>query len=480
MDFKQATLKKATVSTLPLWAEVERGSQQHQQQQSSSSRLEELPEEHDQIAVDLSPDHVSTPPLQPFSKASSSTSASSGEHSISSTQPLNNHKDGGNTTKTAHNGDRSVDTGSSSARVTKPTIPLYSTSSIRASQQQDWSVFATMSNVSTISSIPSKYKGTLSPNNTINSGAKDSKSTEPNSGSMPTLRSIPLKLDELFKFSKPAGRTSIDEDRNEDRICTCTCPEHGRTGNSDGMLSARTSKRRQKECRENMRGYPSGQCTSTTPPEHTSWDEKGAELPLTHELSTAAKNTAFNIEAMKAFLNSPLFSNILKSLTIIAAVSLFAIALDAIVILVKTPEQETHFSNDNTALIITVILSLMTIAYSCFTIFLESRRPPEGLDSSSSKPLFVIFSEIIASIIWAQILSITIYIYIWTYGCTAAGERQLQRLWKQDFADQHLSGMLCRRHGAMVGLELLLVLLLIFNFYTHLALNFKFIRAVSY
>lgn len=231
---------------------------------------------------------------------------------------------------------------------------------------------------------------------------------------------------------------------------------------------------------ELMRGYPTGQCLSAEPPESTNWDEKDAELPLTQEYDVA-KNTAFNLDAIKGFLSSPLFSNFLKSLTVMAAVSLFAIALDAIVILVKASNTNPSMilSNDNAALIITVILSVLTIAYSCFTIFLESRRPPEGLDTSNSKPLIVIFSEIIASIIWAQVLSITIYIYIWTYGCTEAGAEQLARLWKQDMPDQHLTDRLCRRQGAMVGLELLLVMLIIFNFYTHLAQNFKFIRAVS-
>jgi len=80
-------------------------------------------------------------------------------------------------------------------------------------------------------------------------------------------------------------------------------------------------------------------------------------------------------------------------------------------------------------------------------------------------------------------LSVTIYIYIWTYGCTEAGQQQLERLWQHNgtlaMADSRLTERLCRRQGAMVGLELLLVVLLIFNFYTHLALNFKFIRAVS-
>lgn len=231
---------------------------------------------------------------------------------------------------------------------------------------------------------------------------------------------------------------------------------------------------------ELMRGYPTGQCLSTEPPESTNWDEKDAELPLTQGYGVA-KNTAFNLDAIKGFLNSPLFSNFLKSLTVMAAVSLFAIALDAIIILVKASNDNPsmRISNDNAALIITVILSLLTIAYSCFTIFLESRRPPEGLDTSNSKPLIVIFSEIIASIVWAQLLSITIYIYIWTYGCTEAGAEQLSRLWKQDMPDHHLIDRLCRRQGAMVGLELLLVMLIIFNFYTHLAQNFKFIRAVS-
>lgn len=231
---------------------------------------------------------------------------------------------------------------------------------------------------------------------------------------------------------------------------------------------------------EASRGYPTGQCISADPPIDTNWDEKEVEelLPEKQQQGLFANNTAFNLKALKNFLNSPLFSNLLKSLTIMASVSLFAIALDAIVILLKTPDQQTQLSNDNASLIVTVILSILTILYSCFTIFLESRRPPEGLDTSNSKPLIVIFSEIVASIVWAQVLSVAIYIYIWTYGCTEAGQKQLDRLWKLEVADRQLTDRLCRRQGAMVGLELLLVLLLIFNFYTHLEINFRFARSM--
>lgn len=233
---------------------------------------------------------------------------------------------------------------------------------------------------------------------------------------------------------------------------------------------------------EASRGYPTGQCISADPPTETNWDEKEVEELLPEKQQQQgfffANNTAFNLKALKNFLNSPLFSNLLKSLTIMASVSLFAIALDAIVILLKTPDQQTQLSNDNAALVVTVILSILTILYSCFTIFLESRRPPEGLDASNSKPLIVIFSEIVASIVWAQVLSVTIYIYVWTYGCTEAGQRELERSWKLEVADRQLTGRLCRRQGAMVGLELLLVLLLIFNFYTHLEINFRFARSM--
>ncbi|KAF9426655.1 hypothetical protein BGZ94_006211 [Podila epigama] len=247
-----------------------------------------------------------------------------------------------------------------------------------------------------------------------------------------------------------------------------------------GRLGLSLSKRRnQKESLEVRRGYPTGQCISTDPPEETNWDEKEITDPPLEKQGFFAKNTAFNWEALKMFLNSPLFSNLLKSLTIMAAVSLFAIALDAIVILVKNPtDQKGHPSNDNAALIVTVILSILTILYSCFTIFLESRRPPEGLDTSRSKPLIVIFSEIVASIVWSQVLSITIYIYIWTYGCTDAGQRYIDSLLNPDMVNQQLTARLCRRQGAMVGLELLLIILLIFNFYTHLEINFRFARSM--
>ncbi|KAF9953693.1 hypothetical protein BGZ70_000147 [Mortierella alpina] len=153
-------------------------------------------------------------------------------------------------------------------------------------------------------------------------------------------------------------------------------------------------------------------------------------------------------------------------------------------------EHQQRVLYDNTTLVITVVLSVLTVIYSCFTIMLESRRQPEGLDdTSTSKPLIVIFSEIIASIVWAQVLSVTIYIYHWTFGCVSTtasgidldGKPRTWWLWNQEglLYDPHLTDRLCRRQGSMVGLELLLVLLLIFNFYTHLAQNFRFIRAVS-
>jgi len=378
-------------------------------------------------------------------------------------------------------------------------------------------VFATMSNVSTISDRSSKFRGTRSARGTFASNKGTSSST-PN-----PLVSSPVKnhkLEEMFiKPAKPAdvfvdmeaaersgtygnsgsgndsgsgngnGNGNTNSKSNNSCSGACNCPHHGRRGSGAGlgyglgqkMISSTSKRRSQKITLETLRGYPSGSCVSSAPPEYTNWDEKEAEdagIPLMQTQSTA-KNTAINLEAMKAFLNSPLFSNILKTLTIMTAVSLFAIALDAIVILLKAPSDEAQYMSDNAALILVVILSLLTILYSSFNIFLESRRPPEGLDTSNSKPLTVIFSEIIASVVWAQVLSITIYIYIWTYGCTAAGQQHLTRLWKMDVADHRFSGKMCRRQGAMVGLEVLLVLLLIFNVYTHLAQNFKFIRAVS-
>ncbi|KAI1320379.1 hypothetical protein EDD11_001181 [Mortierella claussenii] len=257
---------------------------------------------------------------------------------------------------------------------------------------------------------------------------------------------------------------------------------------SRASLPKQSRKRHQKHSMEITRGYPTGQCISSSePPPTTTWDEQDPDdLLLQERRQSISINTAINVEAFKMFLNSPLFSNILKSLSVMASVSLFAIAVDALLTLHKDMaprlEDADPFSNATACLIITIILSIFTVIYSCFTIFLESRRPPEGLDSSNSKPLIVIFSEILVSIVWAQVLSVTIYIHAWTFGCTNAGQSQLHRLWKLDgILSDHDSMIetLCRREGAMVGLEVLLVLLLIFDFYTHLAQNFQFIRAVS-
>ena len=247
--------------------------------------------------------------------------------------------------------------------------------------------------------------------------------------------------------------------------------------------------RKQTAKRERELGYPTGVAISSlTAPPVTNWDQLGGEDEKPEEtkgLASYFTNEAFNMDAIKLLLTSPLFSNFLKILTVMAAVSLFAIALDAIILLRRANDDErtlTQLWNDSAALVITIVFSLFTILYSFLNIYLESRRSPEGLDEgrTESKPLFIIFSEILASIAWAQVLSVTIYIYIWTFGCTEAGERQLEKLWKQNVdADHRINARMCRRQGAMVGLELLLILLLIFNFYTHLSQNFQFIRSVS-
>ncbi|KAF8938072.1 hypothetical protein EDD21DRAFT_79963 [Dissophora ornata] len=468
MDFEKATLKKAAVSTLPIWAEPE-------QSQQYTATLDGLPEEGLYNGPEYpSPKQGVASPSAPLANSSASTSGSS---TVKQSNTSNHHPQSSiSASSITSNGNADNSPPTTQKRSSLP----FSYSTASSSYQQDWSVFATMSSVSTISDIPRKYQGTLGPGGSMNSEPKGSSSTAvgPSAVTLPSSKkAIGARLNDMFKTGHMDTNAGKGPDSNS--ICTCNCPQHGR-GELGYQPATSTSKRWNRKEMQEMRGYPTGQCDSTEPPEHTNWDEKDAELPLTQGMAkNTATNTAFNLGAMKAFLNSPLFSNFLKTLTVMASVSLFAIALDAIIILVKTPDQQTQLSDDNVALVFTVVLSLLTIAYSCFTIFLESRRPPEGLDTSNSKPLIVIFSEIIASVVWAQVLSITIYIYIWTYGCTEAGQRQLDRTWKEGLADQNLTEKLCRRQGAMVGLELLLVLLLVFNFYTHLAQNFKFIRAVS-
>ncbi|KAF9094110.1 hypothetical protein BGX23_002493 [Mortierella sp. AD031] len=513
-DIERATLKKAAVSTLPLWAE---------QDQRLSLVLNDLPEEvsqeHDQMHAGGGSSSLNQLPLLGSPSASSSSSSGTVSEAGRSNNGNNNHSHS-HSNRILHgaksrNNLNSISTGGGGASnystLRQGTVAGTGTIGGGGGHRQDWSVFATMSNVSTLSELSRKYPSNtatsssmVSPTSTLPTEPPQTAQSPDSNSAISSLRRFPQKLDELFKprtstehghgptspTGSSAGSNSSAATATPAAICTCTCPQHHspqqqssffKRGNNRLGLSL-SKRRNQKESMELMRGYPTGQCLSSAePPESTNWDEKDAELPLTQGYGVA-KNTAFNLDAIKGFLNSPLFSNFLKSLTVMAAVSLFAIALDAIVILTKASNNgNTKLSNDNAALIITVILSLLTIAYSCFTIFLESRRPPEGLDTSNSKPLFVIISEIIASIVWAQVLSITIYIYIWTYGCTEAGAEQLERMWRnQDsLPDHQLTDRLCRRQGAMVGLELLLVLLIIFNFYTHLAQNFKFIRAVS-
>ncbi|KAF9142361.1 hypothetical protein BGX30_002790 [Mortierella sp. GBA39] len=486
IDIERATLKKAAVSTLPLWAE---------QDQRISLLLNDLPEETTQESDQMAAGSSQLPLLGSSSISSTSSGVSeAGRNSSHSHRPLHGAKSRSTLNGLANSNNSTLRQGA---------LATAAVTGTGTGHQQDWSVFATMSNVSTLSELARKYppyatssSSFVSPTSTL--PAEPQSVQSPDANVISSLRRFPQKLDEIFKpratghitATSPTGSAgSYPSTAMATPICTCTCPNHSPQQQQPhspffmrgGRLGLSLSKRRnQKESMELMRGYPTGQCVSTEPPESTNWDEKDAELPLTQGYDVT-KNTAFNLDAIKGFLNSPLFSNFLKSLTIMTAVSLFAIALDTIIILVKASNDNPtmRLSNDNAALIVTMTLSLLTIAYSCFTIFLESRRPPEGLDTSNSKPLFVIVSEIIASIVWSQVLSITIYIYIWTYGCTEAGAEQLTRLWKQDMPDHRLTDRLCRRQGAMVGLELLLVMLIIFNFYTHLAQNFKFIRAVS-
>ncbi|KAG0255784.1 hypothetical protein BG011_004936 [Mortierella polycephala] len=463
-DFERATLRKAAVSTLPLWVISE-------QEQRPFSKLNDLPEENHELDQD-SPSTAQLP--------LSIRKASASEYTAINSKSDSSSHAGTSTQKSTHSITRS-----GQQQLRHPVS--------NGNHQQDWSIFATMSNVSTISELSRKYhRNPAEPENPLLSDMTSAPSlteipTALGAGASATssLKRFPQKLDEIFRPRSPghmvtgsnASTATITPGTNTN-ICTCTCSQHLPAFTKRGNRLGVSKRRNQKESMEIMRGYPTGQCVSSTgPPERTNWDEKDLELTLDHRQSMA-KNTAINLDAFKMFLNSPLFSNILKSMAIMAAVSLFAISLDAIIILIKSPEQQKELLNDNAALILTLILSILTIAYSCFTIFLESRRPPEGLDTSNSKPLIVIFSEIIASIIWAQVLSVTIYIYTWTYGCTAVGRQKLDNYSKQN-VDHSLTDRLCRRQGAMVGLELLLVLLLIFNFYTHLAQNFKFIRAVS-
>ncbi|KAF9392950.1 hypothetical protein CPC16_002871 [Podila verticillata] len=472
-DFEKATLKKASVNTLPLWVDRDLNS-------LTLSKLKDLPEE-DSLGIPLQNSSSSSSKLQ-LSTLSTFSAPSAHSHSSAVGTSLAN----GATSTLSLNGSRypsSSITGSGST-----SAPLKNGSGIQtSSSQQEWSIFATMSNVPTLSSSQQRqYQSLSSSLNTITSPPTSPTVPSQAAQTFSSLKRLPQKLDEIFKSKAtetiPSNSNNNSINSKSTSTCTCTCPQHQPRISTGGRLGISMSKRRnRKESMEAMRGYPTGQCVSSEPPPETNWDEKEVEELLPEEEQQQgffANNTAFNLKALKNFLKSPVFSNFLKSLTIMASVSLFAIALDAIVILVKAPDQQTQLSNDNAALIVTVILSILTIFYSCFTIFLESRRPPEGLDTSNSKPLIVIFSEIVASIVWAQVLSVTIYIYIWTYGCTEAGHRQLDQLWKLEVADRHLTDKLCRRQGAMVGLELLLVLLLIFNFYTHLEINFRFARSM--
>ncbi|KAI8356812.1 hypothetical protein B0O80DRAFT_496558 [Mortierella sp. GBAus27b] len=422
-DIERATLKKTVVNTAPVWA------------RTGSHPWTTLPDDDNEDA-------------ERHGGRTAANSASSSSTSLTA---------GGRSTRTP----------------IKPPLPR-SLSYAGSTAEPAWSVFSSMSSVSTLSDrLTRKHRDpkVLSAIPTSVAPAPELTRT-PHSHS--NTQGYPQKLQKILKFNKVGAHSPT----------SCSCSQYGNPQHSSGpRLSTSSRKRAYKHSLELMRGYPTGQClSSSNPPPNTTWDERDLEdaLLIQERRFTLGKNTAFNIEAVKMFLNSPLFANILKSLTVMTALSLFAMSLSSIIIIQKEVAQgdPTPLSNADTSFIVTLVLSVLTVAYCCFTIFRESRRLPEGLDSSSSKPLIVIFAEIMTSIIWAQVLSVTIYIYIWTFGCTAKGKGQLSRIWGQD-EPPAVAARLCSRGGTMVGLEVLLVLLLIFNFYTHLAQNFRFIRAVS-
>ncbi|KAG0004680.1 hypothetical protein BGZ79_008428 [Entomortierella chlamydospora] len=383
-------------------------------------------------------------------------------------------------------------------------------SSIRTMESQATQVSLTKSQPQTPTSIMSGYSATPTWSGfaMTNNGSKNYQepSVKPNTLEMGNCYLEPLhdayiqtnlqrqhhpSLNDIFK-SNNDGSTgqAAASDKCSQYTCICKCPKHGSFGHSHPSMSGvsiKSKKQLQKQSIELTRGYPTGQCVSSLePPPKTAWDEMDlCDSSIREHRSSIKTNTAINAENFKMFLNSPLFSTILKSLTIVVSILLFATALGATLTLHNGFDQEDADSTSNatTTLILTLVLSTFIIIYSCFTTIAESRRLPEGMDTSYSKPLIVIFSEVIASIVWAQVMSVTIYVYIWTFGCTLAEEKLSMRLWKQSemsSAQNQVMERVCHRVGAMIGLEASLVLLLIFNFYTHLAHNFRFIHDIAF
>ncbi|KAF9202485.1 hypothetical protein BGZ49_007358 [Haplosporangium sp. Z 27] len=192
--------------------------------------------------------------------------------------------------------------------------------------------------------------------------------------------------------------------------CICNCHRHGpldRRRLSVSSLSVRSKKQYLKQFAGLSRGYPTGQCVSSLePPPWNPWNDMDTgDLLIREHRSSIRTNTAINLESFKMFLNSLLFTTIIKCLTVVILALLAAITYDAITILHRSLNQEAYpTSNAIITLTFTLALSILTIVYFCYTIILESKRPPEGMHTSYSKPLIVIFSEIITSIVWAQVL----------------------------------------------------------------------------
>ncbi|KAI9235538.1 MAG: hypothetical protein BYD32DRAFT_420852 [Podila humilis] len=457
-NIERATLKKTAVSTAPLWAEqplhpswtsIEEGHMDDDDQQLFSDIYHN---EHEYLTLHSSNAYAQGQP------SSAHASSSSSIPSVPSHIP------------------RALSRASSSAH------------SATSAASTAWSVFATMSNVSA-SSTHLLLKDRDLPLSAITTRPHQHDHPSPSPPFPCSLSSLdsPNHTSPTIDTLCPSYQhTSSPLDNNTSNTLS-TPLEHPLTHNRHHnnlhteRLSMKASSGRSKKPLDLIRGYPTGQCVSSAPPEATTWDEKDTlndDPSPTRGLSFT--NTAINLRNLKTFLlSSPMFSIIVKILIIVAAISLFAISFDAVLILAninKGPRWVISFTNDKAALIVTMVLSALTVAYSCFTIFLETRRSPAGIDSTKSKPLPVIFSEILVSIVWAQVLSVSIYIYMWTFRCGSEGD--FEELWlnlEKESVDliQSTASRLCRRQGAMVGLELFLVMLLIFNFYTHLRQNFK-------
>ncbi|KAF9437989.1 hypothetical protein BGZ76_010276 [Entomortierella beljakovae] len=207
----------------------------------------------------------------------------------------------------------------------------------------------TPSTITSNSSTTPRWSDFISMNNISVEMASESNAIEMNAMSLEpllgTFSQTSLRRHHSPRISKVFNSDMNDGDTNQLQLptpdsghfhsCICNRPTLGSLSRhrfSISGLSVGSKRHYQKLSLELGRGYPSGQCVSSLdPPPNTTWDERSSDNSLVQgALSSIKTNTAFNFGSFKMFLNSLMFSNIVKCLIVVVSGLIFATALDTI------------------------------------------------------------------------------------------------------------------------------------------------------